>query len=288
MLEPMDNVTEDAVPDIDSAMDMLAATEASMNAESEKTNPETTPTDSSAKVEGEPVPAAAVKKENNHNGTVTPTNTTGIHIPPKSFRLFVGQIPQGTTMQQFSEFCQTIGAQCDFLKEGTERPFGFINVADEESRDYLLSHTQKFKDVNLSITLAKSKTVKFFLGGITKETSEEMIKNHFSQFGNVQEAFVVKNRGFGFVSIESQQIKVLDAIPNGTHQIDGRTIDVKVAQPKKVGGGGRGFGYGGYGGYGGGYPGPPPPYGGYGPYPGGYGYGPYAGGYGGYAGGYAY
>jgi len=266
-----DNQTSAAAEDIDSAMDMLAATEASMNADAAKEPADGAATDGEAKTES---------TEDKQDAPIE--NTTGIVIPPKSYRLFVGQIPQGTSMAEFNEFCTTIGAQCDFLKEGTERPFGFINVSDEESRDELLRNPQTFKETKLSITLAKSKTVKFFLGGITKETSEDMINKHFAQFGTVHEAFVVKNRGFGFVSIESQQIKVLDAIPTGTHTIDGRTIDVKVAQPKKHGGGrggwggGYGGGYGGYGGYG-----PPPPYGGYAPYGGGYGYGPpYGGGYG--------
>merc|ERR1719499_1065210 len=247
---------------MDSAMDILAQTEADMKSDAQVEAPEgdekNEQTEIKEEAEGEDGTSAPKKS------SVDPPIPT-----PKRFRLFVGQIPKGTTMEEFTEFCKTIGADADFLKEGSERPFGFVNVDDEETRDKLLSDSIEFKETALTITLAKSKTVKFFLGGVTKETSEQMITDHFAKYGKVQEAFVVKNRGFGFVVIESQQIKVLDAIPNSAHEIDGRSIDVKVAQPK---GGNRRFG--GRGGY---HGGPPAGYyGGYAPY-GGYGYGGYGG-----------
>merc|ERR1719433_695261 len=216
---------------MESAMDMLAETEASMRA------PPPGPPGSEANPEGTTEEAK----------TEEAAETTE---PETKFRLFVGQIPQGTTMAEFSEYCKTIGAEADFLKEGSERPFGFINVFSEEKKNELLNGEQlEFKETKLRMSLAKTKTVKFFLHGVSKEM-EEQISEHFKKYGKVVEAFVVKDRGFGFVTLESQQIKVLDAVPNDTHEIGGKNIDVKVAQPKGPRGGGRG-GRGGYGGRGG-------------------------------------
>lgn len=251
--------------EMDSAMDMLAQTEASMNAEKTAEGTEAAP----APAEGE--------KEPEEPKEVIPS-TVEPEIPVvKHYRLFVGQIPKDTTRDEFEEFFKALGAECDFLKEGTERPFGFINVSDEESRDRILNQEVEFKETKLSISLAKSKSVKFFVGGITDEINETMLTDHFNKFGDVKEAFIVNNRGFAFVVLESQQIKVLNQIPKSQHTINGKQVDVKTAHPKREQGG-----FGGRGGWGGGYPGGFPPYGGYHPY-GGH---PYGGGYGGYGRGY--
>ncbi|KAF9083508.1 hypothetical protein BGX27_004075, partial [Mortierella sp. AM989] len=100
---------------------------------------------------------------------------------------------------------------------------------------------------------------KVFVGGLSWGTTEETLRDRFEQFGQVEEAVVVKDRdtgrsrGFGFVTF-SNSAEADDAIKGLNEQeLDGRTIRVDSASERTSGGGGgRGGGYGGGGGgYGG-------------------------------------
>ncbi|KAF3447473.1 hypothetical protein FNV43_RR12659 [Rhamnella rubrinervis] len=81
-----------------------------------------------------------------------------------------------------------------------------------------------------------SDQAKLFVGGISRETSEATLKNHFDKYGSVLGSLVVidrstKNpRGFGFVwfSDPSSALKAL----TDKHVIGGRTVDVKKAIPR--------------------------------------------------------
>ncbi|RPA96178.1 RNA-binding domain-containing protein [Choiromyces venosus 120613-1] len=117
---------------------------------------------------------------------------------------------------------------------------------------------------------------KLFIGGLAWHTDDDALRKNFEQFGQVEEAVVVKDRdtgrsrGFGFVrySNESEADSAIAGMNNT--EMDGRVIRVdKATDRRQQGGGGYGGGGGGYGGGGGGYGG------------GGGGYGGGSGGYGG-------
>ncbi|KAL1603506.1 hypothetical protein SLS60_005093 [Paraconiothyrium brasiliense] len=123
-------------------------------------------------------------------------------------------------------------------------------------------------------------STKLFIGGLAWHTDDGTLRQKFEEFGQVEEAVVVKDRdtgrsrGFGFVRF-SQESEADNAMQNMNNvEFDGRTIRVDKASDRSGGGGGGG-GRGGYGGGRGGYGG-----GGYGGGGGGYG-----GGRGGYGGG---
>lgn len=127
-------------------------------------------------------------------------------------------------------------------------------------------------------------STKLFIGGLAWHTDDATLRQKFEEFGQVEEAVVVKDRdtgrsrGFGFVRF-SQESEADNAMQNMNNvEFDGRTIRVDKASDRSGGGGGGG-GRGGYGGGGGGYRGS---YGGGG---GGQGYGGGRGGYGGGGGG---
>lgn len=87
---------------------------------------------------------------------------------------------------------------------------------------------------------------KLFVGGLSWNTDDQTLKQAFEQYGVVTEAKVVtdrdsgRSRGFGFVTMDAPA-SASDAIEglDGT-ELDGRTINVSVAQAKKAGGGGGG------------------------------------------------
>jgi len=140
-------------------------------------------------------------------------------------------------------------------------------------------------------------SAKVYVGNLSWNTTDEILRDAFAQFGNVIDSIVMRDRetgrsrGFGFVTFSNDQ-EAQSAIDNLNEQeLDGRRIKVNLANARGSGGGGGGGGYqGGGGGYGGGgYSGG----GGYGGgQSGGYGGGNYgggggyqSGGYGGYGGG---
>ena len=106
---------------------------------------------------------------------------------------------------------------------------------------------------------------KLYVGSLSYNTTDDQLKQHFSQAGNVESATVITDRmsgrskGFGFVemSTDEEAQKAIEMF-NG-QELDGRTITVNEARPmqprapRQGGFGGRGGGYGGGGrGFGGG------------------------------------
>lgn len=102
---------------------------------------------------------------------------------------------------------------------------------------------------------------KLFIGGLAWHTDDSALRAKFEEFGQVEEAIVVKDRdtgrsrGFGFVRYgqDSDADAAIAAMNNV--EFDGRTIRVDKASERGGGGGGGGGSYGGGrggGGYGGG------------------------------------
>lgn len=69
---------------------------------------------------------------------------------------------------------------------------------------------------------------KLFIGGISWETSEERLREYFSQYGDVLQTVVMREkttgrpRGFGFVVFADPSI--LDRVLQDKHSLDGRTV----------------------------------------------------------------
>ena len=78
-----------------------------------------------------------------------------------------------------------------------------------------------------------------FVGGLSYNTDDNGLSEHFSQAGKVVSAKVIndrytgKSRGFGFVemSTEEEAQKAIEMFDS--KELDGRTIRVNVAKPKR-------------------------------------------------------
>jgi len=101
---------------------------------------------------------------------------------------------------------------------------------------------------------------KLFIGGLAWHTDDQALRQKFEEFGQVEEAVVVKDRdtgrsrGFGFVRYaqDTEADVAMEAMNN--EEFDGRRIRVDKASDRAGGGAPRGGGYGGGGGgYRGGY-----------------------------------
>ncbi|XP_071531526.1 uncharacterized protein [Panulirus ornatus] len=78
---------------------------------------------------------------------------------------------------------------------------------------------------------------KIFVGGIDYTTTDESLKEHFSQWGEVVDAVVMKDqannrsRGFGFVTFMNSDH--VDAVQRARpHKVDGRLVETKRAVPR--------------------------------------------------------
>ncbi|MDH3196669.1 MAG: RNA-binding protein [Candidatus Krumholzibacteria bacterium] len=94
--------------------------------------------------------------------------------------------------------------------------------------------------------------MKIYVGNLSYTTTEETLREQFSQHGTVDEVTVVKDRetgrsrGFAFVTMPnaSEATAAMEAV-NGT-DIDGRAVSANEARPKRSDDrGGRGGGRGG-------------------------------------------
>lgn len=97
-----------------------------------------------------------------------------------------------------------------------------------------------------------------YVGNLSRETTEDELRQVFEPFGQVTSANIIKDRysgesrGFGFVEMttKSEAQAAINGL-NGT-SLGERTLSVNEARPRSEGGGGRGsYGGGGFGGGGG-------------------------------------
>ena len=99
-----------------------------------------------------------------------------------------------------------------------------------------------------------------YVGNLSRETTEDDLRQAFEAFGQVESASVIKDRftgesrGFGFVEMPSKDEAQAAITGMNGKDLMGRALNVNEARPRteRRGGRGGGGGRGGQGGYGGG------------------------------------
>ncbi|XP_050102509.1 uncharacterized protein LOC126582409 [Malus sylvestris] len=256
------------------------------------------------------------------------------HRDSAAGKLFVGGVSWETTEENFSNYFSKYGEIVDSVimidkHTGKPRGFGFVTFSDPMVIDSVLEveHVIDGRVVEVKRTVPRgdvgfkgaSKRKKIFVGGIPTSLTDDELGEYFSAYGTIVEHQIMldhktgRSRGFGFVTFENED--ALDKIfsDGKVHELGGKQVEIKKAEPKRGGGdfsgssarsygslSGAAAGYGaynsgsrhngkmgrGFGGGGGGYG----PYGAYNNYGGNYagGYAGFYGGYGGNYGGYGY
>ena len=89
---------------------------------------------------------------------------------------------------------------------------------------------------------------KLFVGGLSWNTTDDGLRTAFESYGTINDAKVItdrdsgRSRGFGFITFEdAADAETAIEKMNGT-DLDGRTLNVNVAQDKRRDGGGGGGG----------------------------------------------
>jgi len=79
---------------------------------------------------------------------------------------------------------------------------------------------------------------KLFVGGISRETTDETFKTHFAQYGELKTIVLMKDqtgtsRGFGFVTY-AEPTSVATVLKARPHTLDGKQIDPKPCTPASI------------------------------------------------------
>ncbi|KAM6965563.1 RNA-binding protein Musashi homolog 1b isoform 6-T6 [Aplochiton taeniatus] len=92
---------------------------------------------------------------------------------------------------------------------------------------------------SLSSTDSPHDPCKMFIGGLSWQTTQEGLKEYFCKYGEVKECMVMqdpvtkRSRGFGFVTFVDQA-GVDKVLAQTRHELDSKTIDPKVAFPRRA------------------------------------------------------
>nr|DBA33332.1 TPA: hypothetical protein GDO54_001031 [Pyxicephalus adspersus] len=91
----------------------------------------------------------------------------------------------------------------------------------------------------LTCVLFSSPSSKMFIGGLSWQTSPDSLRDYFSKFGEIRECMVMRDpttkrsRGFGFVTF-ADPASVDKVLAQPHHELDSKTIDPKVAFPRRA------------------------------------------------------
>ena len=90
---------------------------------------------------------------------------------------------------------------------------------------------------------------KIYVGNLPFSSTEDQIRDLFSQHGTVTSVNLITDRetgrprGFGFIEMDGGAEQAISALDN--HELDGRNLKVNEARPREAGRGGGGGGGGG-------------------------------------------
>lgn len=175
---------------------------------------------------------------------------------PANRKLFVRGLAWNTTsdtlcaaFQEHGEIEE--GAVIIDKASGKSRGYGFITFKDISSARRALEAPSKLIDGRMAVCILASEGLtsvstnnpdqaqrKLYIGGLSPETSSEMLLHFFSRHGEIEEGSVAydkdtnKSRGFGFITYKSVEA-AKKAIDDPQKSLGGRNITVKLADNQK-------------------------------------------------------
>jgi len=141
----------------------------------------------------------------------------------------------------FSQFGKV--EACTIMRDaaGRSRCFAFLTFEDPASVNAVMvrEHFLDGKIIDPKRAIPRQehqRATKLFIGGLPGSVTSESMREFFSQFGKVVDSTVMldretgRSKGFGFVSFEGANVEPI--LGFGNLEIDGKLIDVKLAQPR--------------------------------------------------------
>jgi len=173
-----------------------------------------------------------------------------------SGKLFLGGVSRSTTEEGLSSYFEKYGKLIDSCvlrdKTGHPRGFGFVQYEDPSVVEKVLAETHVLDGKTLDIKKAISRkdaprgsssgstriqSKKIFVGGLDTSVTTKELEEYFEKFGEITDAVVMfdkttnRSRGFGFITYSSAQ-SVKDVLRDN-HEIKGKFIEVKPAEPRE-------------------------------------------------------
>jgi hypothetical protein len=174
--------------------------------------------------------------------------------------VFLGGVSYSTTEESLRGYLEKFGEVLSVVimtdrNTGRPRGFGFATFADEAAIQRVTSepHIIDGRMVEAKVATPVGSTVprglteeggplpintkKIFVGGLPPSITNENFKEHFDQFGLIDNAIVMvdrmteRSRGFGFVTFANAE-SVATALAE-THTLDGKQVEVKSCFAKQ-------------------------------------------------------
>jgi len=164
-------------------------------------------------------------------------------------KLFVGGLSWQTNedgLQNYFESLDIAVERVIIMRDkmtGRSRGFGFVTLKRVEDIDKAVnSRLHLGRKIEAKRAIPKrdmdNNTRKLFVGGIPISLTNVEFRQYFEKFGDIADAQIMTerqtghSRGFGFVTFEDDEV-ARNAL-KARHVVQGKTVEVKKAQPKKV------------------------------------------------------
>ncbi|CDF36906.1 Putative Heterogeneous nuclear ribonucleoprotein [Chondrus crispus] len=186
---------------------------------------------------------------NPNQGPAGPSSNSGA-----GSKIFVGGLSWETGEESLRRYFEQIGTvtDCVIMRDrhtGHPRGFGFVTFADDDAAGAAASrrHDLDGRQVEAKRAVPRNEGAhhttkcKVFVGGLPSSCGPDEFRAYFSQFGEVVDAQVMidhntgNSRGFGFVTFGSEATVNSVVGPgksNTDHEIMGKCVEVKRAEPK--------------------------------------------------------
>ncbi|KAJ3994890.1 hypothetical protein F5050DRAFT_397379 [Lentinula boryana] len=159
--------------------------------------------------------------------------------------MFIGGLNWDTTDEGLRAYFSQFGKvdACTIMRDptGRSRCFAFLTFEDPASVNAVMvkEHVLDGKIIDPKRAIPRQehqRATKLFIGGLAGSVTSESMREFFSQFGRVVDSTVMldretgRSKGFGFISLEDADVQPF--LGFGHLELDGKLIDVKLAQPR--------------------------------------------------------
>jgi len=164
---------------------------------------------------------------------------------PSFKKYFIGGLSWTTTEDGVKQFFEKLGFVVEKAQimrnksSGRSRGFGFV-ILHSPGAPPLSQYELDGRQIEVKCAVPKeemgAKTKKIFVGGLPVQLNQSMFQQHFSRYGPIVEAQIMKDRknsrsrGFGFIRFQSEES--VELVLADEHLILGKQVEVKKALPK--------------------------------------------------------
>ena len=175
---------------------------------------------------------------------VTNPNADSESASDDTRKLFIGGLSWETRDEDIRDYFERFGAveSADVKLDpmtGKSRCFAFVVFENADAVEKVMAESEHaINSKKVDVKRARAKPGKIFVGGLKPEMSDDEIRRHFEQYGNVIEFEMpfdkAKNRrkGFGFVTFEREEtmkdLLKLRRLTIGEHEVDLRKATPRI------------------------------------------------------------